>query len=128
MLIVRKEQLAAFDILFEEDFERRIHGILEKDHGELVENLDEETIRGCTKIGIRTGRDYGIELEKDLFEVVVLTFMLGMDFDTKPGNEWIADWLATGELAPGVRLREIRSRLNDESGKEDASVYPEMAI
>jgi hypothetical protein len=114
MLVIRNEQIKRFDASAEAEFEARLQRILQDDYPELIEEFSADKVLEWIRSALKSGRQFGLELEKDLFQMVVITFMLGEGFLAKGEHAWIRQRLEDDSIAPGVRLLQVRTRLAEE--------------
>jgi hypothetical protein len=64
---------------------------------------------------MESGREFKVVVETDVFHWVLITFLLGSEFLRQAEHAWIRDLIADESMAPGTRLLQIRTRLEEEA-------------
>jgi hypothetical protein len=82
MLIIRKEQIALFEIQVWDIFAGQIVEKLCTDSSELVSDIDSDTLKKRVNWGIGRAKEYGITWKKNLITFVELMFEISPQFDT----------------------------------------------
>lgn len=94
MVIIRPEQLEAFQPAAEVAFERRVAEYLRENHAEefviipsgehQVQDLDDETLLRMVRAGVERARSYGMAGESAITAFIILMFTVAPNFDEHP--------------------------------------------
>ncbi len=110
MLLIRDEQMRAFQAAAEDAFAHRVAEDLRQKHAERVDALDDELLLEMVTNGIRRGRRHGLTWESSLTKFVALMFAVGPDFDRHPKA---ASVLANPEILADDRVDALVYLLSD---------------
>lgn len=122
MLIIRQEQIEAFQPVAEAAFVRRVVEHLRADHADavvqlpneviLVKQISDERLYGIVKHAITRARDYGITWESSLTAFVVLMFVAAPNFDKHPLIERV---LRDERVEANSRVDQLWERTSEEN-------------
>ena len=90
MLILRREQIQAFEDFLLKQFEDRTLAHLREFFPDQCNALDEPQLREGIRSGIRRAEGYGFSSKRDLCKYLNLMFTFGRVFDTDPELPWAA--------------------------------------
>ena len=100
MLIIRKEQMAAFEQAAQSRFEQaaveHFYTVLPTE----CKTMGDEKLRRVVRAGINKGRTYGLRDEYDYLRLLNLMFVFGIDFDQDQRLAWAQQILYRKELDP----------------------------
>ena len=113
MLVIRREQMAAFERAaesrFEEDAMRHFRATLPAE----AEAMGEKTLRRLVRTGMLKGKSYGLEDEYDYLRLMNLMFAFGIDFDESAAFAWARDTLQQKDLEPRHRIDLVTQKALD---------------
>lgn len=122
MLVLRPEQVEAFENVAEAAFEQRVVEYLRENHPDevvrlpsketCVAELTDEELRRMVRHGIKRARGYGQTWESSITSFIVLMFTIAPNFDEHP---LIRRVLKDKEIAADLRLEEIWDYTTEEN-------------
>lgn len=129
MIIIRKEQMAAFEAASVRRFEGDMIAHWHRFFPAYLRGLDEETMRAAIAHGVERAAAHGLIAEQDACLYLDVMLLFGRDFDRDPRRGWAAQILAEARLAkPRLKARVLfeeamsrRARAVGLTGEEDAS-------
>ena len=110
LLIIRKEQMDAFDDELRKKFEQQAVIKMNKLFPDICEVLGNNKVKQKVKGGINSAKKYSIDKENDLLKYISLTFILGDDFDMDTESDYreIQKILNSTEIEnPTIKLDKI---------------------
>src|SRR5438094_1256738 len=125
MLRIRTEQLEAFQPVAEASFESRVIDYLHAEHEDAlirsssrtlpIAQLADEDLIQMVRRRIKKAREYGIRWESSLTAFVVLTFIVGANFDEQPA---IRQVLTDEQVEPDLRIDQLWERTTEQDWEE----------
>ncbi|MGH9351142.1 MAG: hypothetical protein ACRD2G_03110 [Terriglobia bacterium] len=115
MLIIRKEQMAAFAGDGRKRFERRMMEYIASEYPEKYKKLGETKAKELVLKGIEAGRRNGIGSEGTVAALVELMLEFGERFELSPDPSWAQEILAHDTLPGGVKVEIIGERFREMS-------------
>lgn len=110
MLTIRKEQMAVFEKVAEDDFENRMLSHIKEFFPEHYERLAESSLREFIHDGVDRAAAYGIEWQPDVCLYIDLMLVFGRDFDRDPALPWASTILNDPEIpGPTARIYELQN-------------------
>ena len=110
LIALRKEQLDRLSEIALRDFQDRMVPWVRREFPDDFDRLGEEGVR----FWVRSARDralsYGMQTSVEVTGFLSLMLVLGEDFDTRYGNEWIAPILRSTGIPGGEKFRMILER------------------
>ncbi|GBC93871.1 hypothetical protein HRbin15_02373 [bacterium HR15] len=105
MLLLKKEQVVAFDEMMRKSFEERMVNHLRKHFAGQTAHMPEEQLRQRIRQEIATAQQHGITNECEVAAYISIVFSLSPN---KPGNQlpWVRDILETAE-PPAVKVNRL---------------------
>lgn len=103
MLLIRKEQMAAFSQYMQDNFVKRMITHLRQIFPNETDKLTDKNLCGIIEYGISNAQKYEISRECDVERYLDLMFLLAFDFDTHSKTRWAnqilrKDWDASTKL------------------------------
>jgi len=92
-------------------FETRAVLFLTAHFPETVSHIDSRNLLDAVSKCIALGSSYGIESERDVARLVVLSFALGLDPNQRALQPWMLAILSDDAMQPRARLQRIFDRL-----------------
>jgi len=133
-LIIRPEQLEAFQAHAEVDFEKRVALHILEEHADVlvrlhgrtigVAEIPEEVLRKMIKSGLARARGYGMEHESSLAVFVSLMFAVAPNFDEHP---LIRRVLLDEREPPDSRIELLGEHVTDENWEAAEQNYDPLA-
>jgi len=105
MLIIRKEQVGAFNKAMLERFENLMVDHLAMYFPDQCEKMGEESVREAILYGMERAKTYGIIIEQDISMYLNLMFTFGRDFDKDSALTWMAEILNNENLGASSRMK-----------------------
>jgi hypothetical protein len=119
-LVIRKQQMEAFQPVAEAAFVRKVADYLRETHAEVkvrlpggdltVRQIPDETLLEMAQNGIARARGYGITWKSTLKAFVVLMFVAAPNFDEHP---LVSRVLQNDEFAPDSRIDRLWERISE---------------
>lgn len=126
MLIIRKDQIRAFESIDRPRFEKEMLKHVAEHFPKHFELIGEETILDVIRNGIERADDYGFTTRQQACLFIDFMIMIGHGFDDDPQIPWVADILNDETLDHKTRMDriydEIMTYLDHVIGKEE--VFP----
>lgn len=111
MLIIRNEQMEAFEQAAFENFQRGMVKHVREHFPKHVEVFGEETILNVIRHGCDRAKEYEFTTEHEVCLFIDLMIMLGSGFDTDPQLPWTAEILGDESIAePTDRIDHLYAR------------------
>lgn len=110
MLKIRAEQLAVFDALANDAFERKAMELLREHWPEESGLLGEQKLRERITAGRQRVGEYGITADRDVLRFLNVTFALGPEFDRDPRYPWAAVYLNEPTFPPSRKMDRLTDR------------------
>ncbi|MGA1874184.1 MAG: hypothetical protein ACMUIA_01100 [bacterium] len=108
MLIIRKEQMDAFQQHAEETFIHSIFEQLQSSHADAVPNVPAEKVYKRIAYGIEKARAYGLTWQNNITTFVALMFTVAPDFDNHPAfHRYLTDERVEPDKRIGMLLKKI---------------------
>lgn len=104
MLIIRQEQMAAFEQAAVRNFERRVYDFMEPFFPDHYRVLGEKPMREFIHLGLEWAAQQHLVSERDMHLAISLRFLLGSYFNEDPQWPWVAD-LLKDEAPETARMR-----------------------
>ena len=117
MLIIRKEQMAAFEGEARRGFEERMLAHLRKYFPERCSEMGEDGVRDSIREAIQRTGKLGLALEYDIERYLNHMFALGLDFDTNPAYPWVKEVLSDPEIHSSALMDVLSDRTKEELEK-----------
>jgi hypothetical protein len=111
MLVIRKEQLAAFETAAIVRFARSRLPLMKRAWPERCEACSDRELLGVLQKGVETARAHGIVGDVSMTAFLHLLFRAGFDFLEGPEHAWVREVLASPDLLPAEKVRYIERRL-----------------
>ena len=84
MLVISKQQMALLDVQVMARFKEKLKLKIQEEFPELVKGQSVSSIMSTIDNGIDTAYRYSITKEKDVFQMVIFTFLIGENIDRNP--------------------------------------------
>lgn len=123
MLMIREEQMAAFEQAAVRNFARQVYDYLEPFFPDHYQVLGAEPMREVIRLGMERAEPYQLISERDVYRYVSLMFLLGSYFDEDPQWPWIAELLK--DEAPETTLMRMAPVYDQAMSLLDAMVGPD---
>jgi hypothetical protein len=81
MLVIRRQQIEAFEKAVEDAFSSFVSAIIRRDFPKHVQALPDPMLRARTAEGVRRAKAYGLTLDNDIVQFVALLFTIHWHFD-----------------------------------------------
>ncbi len=107
MLVIRKEQMAAFSTYVLTEYTERVVRNLRREFPRQTRDRSDEHLRELVEKGIRRAEGYGVTDESDLEQYVDRMLVYGEDFDTRPETAWAGAILREVGLTGSQRMTRI---------------------
>lgn len=107
MLIIRKEQIEAFEQAALENFENKMFAYLEKFFPKNCEVHGETKIREIIRYGIEEAEVHGFTTERDVCLYISLMLMLGHRFYQDPQLPWASIFFNDENISPSQKIDRI---------------------
>jgi len=123
MIILRDQQVEAFEDARLQSFEDRMFPHIRREFPAQVEDLGEAETREVICSGVEVAAQYGIESEQDVGQYILLMFVHDFDFDRSPETPWAHEILTRPGLTPSERLNALweRTAADLDQDEEDTS-------
>ena len=108
MLVIRKEQMEAFQQQAERDFVDSVVKQLRSGHAAAVKDIPEDKLFKRVKYGIRRAREYGLTWKNNLSTFVTLMFEIAPEFDRLPAFQ---NHLADKRFPPDQRMSTLLEKI-----------------
>lgn len=119
-LIIRKEQMEAFEPQAEAAFVDRVVMHLREEHAEAVGRLPDDVLQEMINNGLARGRKYGLSWESSLTAFVALMFEIAPNFDEHPRIQQV---LRDESVPPDSRIDMLLERISDQDWEEAERRY-----
>ena len=113
-LTIGADQMAEIEQASVHEFEDRMWILLQKFYPDDCNEFGEAEIREIIRAGIDVAETYGITMEPDVAEYIVLLFRGGFELDVDPASAWAGEILRDERLSPSEKLTRISDRLDRE--------------
>jgi hypothetical protein len=107
-MILRKEQLNAFDRRAESAFETSVRTHLHKFFPQTCARLGKTELDAVVNEGLERARHYGIASGPDIALFLDMMFLFGRQFDQDPAHRWAASIL-TASISPHRKMEMLFS-------------------
>jgi hypothetical protein len=111
MLVIRKEQMAAFSRDLWVRFEWQALAHVRRCFPDHVRTLGEEDTMLRVQDGLRRAQNHGFESEHDLLRFLNVMFVLGVDFDSAEEYSWTREILESRASSPSCRMDELMEEI-----------------
>jgi hypothetical protein len=126
MLIIRKEQLEAFEQVALRNFENEMFAYLEKNFPKNCEIHGETKTREIIRYGIEEAEVHGLTSERDVCMYINLMLMLGHCFYKDPQLPWASAIFNDENLSPSIKIDRIYDKamayLDQVAGVNDENI------
>jgi len=116
MIIVRKEQVAAFRAAAQQHFAERMRAYIAEEYPRRYEALGEEGTKALVQKGIEAAEGYGIEGEGPTAVLIELMVDFGEKLERSPDRVWAEGILAQPDIPGQVRVGVVRERFEARTG------------
>lgn len=124
MLVIRKEQIAAFRVAANERFVERMKRHIAAEHPYHYKRLGEAGAEAVIRKGIADGERYHLG-EHDVVGILIeLMVELGDGFQRTPDRAWIISILELGDVPGEVKIMAICRRIEATLGARSVIVVP----
>ncbi len=110
MLVIRPEQMEAFEQAALRNFEQRAAEHLRETFPKHARFLGEGGVRDVVRHGLEKARGYGFSSERGFLLYLELMLLVGGGFDEDPQLPWAAQVLSSQSSAEPERLEALRAR------------------
>jgi hypothetical protein len=107
LLLIRKEQIEAFDRDRLRRFEARLCTLLPQHWPDACRALGEDGLRALVHDGVERARAYGIASEPGVTRFLNVMLALGAGFDSDPRYPWAAEILGRRGVPEDLRIRQL---------------------
>lgn len=118
MLTIRPQQMAVLNEIAERRFEQRMLSLIREDYSELAQDYPPDSHSAMLKEAIGVARAHGLTVEKEIFQFIVLSYMLGQSFLENEAYAWMNEILDDERIEPHLKLMQIRRRLDRQLAEE----------
>jgi hypothetical protein len=124
MLIIRNEQLDAFQEIADAAFVQTIIEHLREEHAEAIGRLPDEVLTDMVQAGIDRARSWGLTWEATITAFVALMFEIAPNFDEHPK---IREILSEESEPEDARLDRLVEEVSEKDWEEAVQLYDENA-
>jgi len=126
MLIIRKEQIEAFEQVALKNFENEMFAYLEKNFPKNCEIHGETKTREIIRYGIEDAEVHGFTSERDVCMYINLMLMLGHCFYKDPQLPWASAIFNDENISPSIKIDRIYDKamayLDQVAGVNDENI------
>lgn len=116
MLLIRREQMAAFQTEVDRHFAERVEAHIAHTYPKHARALGEARLRGLVKTGLDARTRLGISSDGAAVTFIELMVEFGERFERSPERAWAEQMLADEALPGDVKVRAIRARFDAMTG------------
>jgi len=116
MVVIRKEQMAAFRMEARKRFAERMRIYIAEEYPAVHEYLGDEGTKQLIQKGIETAARYGIDDNGPTAALIELMVQFGEQLEGSPERAWAERILADPELPGVIKLTVIRDRFEELTG------------
>lgn len=116
MLLIRREQMAAFQTEVERHFAERVEAHIAHSYPKHARALGEARLRALVKTGLEARTRLGIVGDGTAVTFIELMVEFGERFERAPERAWAEQMLADEALPGDVKVRAIRARFDAMTG------------
>jgi len=107
MLVIRKQQIESVNKERQAQFKKKVHTFLQDKYRDFLKRIPQNEIDNQINVGIKKALTYHISTETSIVSFILLTFIVGIDFDNNPNYGWAQKILTDDQYSEKVKIEKL---------------------